>query len=373
MYANQDSSTYQPGGDGADVAATGHCERDAHAPGDVTAAPVSPGGVIPGESFQKEENPDDGESYSFVSFGGRGRLIAHPLPLPESPSNGAITDYLNCTFPFVVSDTALRTFFGDLIKVAGQQFVKVESRRKGMNGYHRSFDLGHFDAKFCCEGQRNTALLMLPGKACHTIPDWPALIELLRDRYKARITRWDGALDDAEGVHSVDWAVGKYLAGDFSNGGNKPSCNQRGNWIEPDGSGRTFYVGKRTNGKMLRIYEKGMQLGAKWHPWVRWEIELHNVDRVVPWDVLLSPGKYLAGSYPRATGWVSEEMSRIRTLKQEGEISYDHLVHYASTAYGPLLNVMMGVEGSPEQIVERLRRDSVPKRLRLPNVPKGVK
>ena len=41
--------------------------------------------------------------------------------------------------------------------------------------------------------------------------------------------------------------------------------------------------------------------------------------------------------------------------------------------YGPLLNVMMDVEGSSEVVVERLRRDSVPRRLRLPNVPDGVK
>lgn len=373
MYTTEKPSSIQANNEDAAVSTAGSLERQLHAPGDVTAAPVSPGGVIPGESFQNEEIPDGGERYDLVSIGGRGRIIAHPLPLPESPAEGAITDFLNCTFPFLVSDTALRTFFGDLIRVAGQQFVKVQSRGKGLNGYQRSFDLGHFEAKFCCGGQRNTALLMLPGKACHTIPDWPALIELLRDRYQARITRWDGALDDFEGGHSVNWAVDQYLSGAFSNGGNKPSCNQRGNWIEPDGAGRTFNVGKRENGKMLRVYEKGMQLGCKWHPWVRWEIELHNVDRVVPWDVLLNPGKYLAGSYPKATGWVKDEMSRIKTLKKEGDISYAHLVHYASTAYGPLLNVMMDVEGSPERIVERLRRDSVPRRLRLPSVPDGVK
>ncbi len=373
MLTNKNLNSSKARDGGADVSATGRTERTPRAPGDDTAAQATPGVVIPGESFHTEEIPNSGERYSLVNIAGRGRVIAHPLPLSESPAEGAITDYLNCSFPFSVSDKALRSFFADFARIAGQQFAQVESRAKGMNGYQRSFELGPNDAKFCCGGQNSTALLVLPGKACHTIPDWAALTELLRDRYKARITRWDGALDDFEGIHSVDWAVAKYREGDFSNGGNKPSCNQRGNWIEPDGSGRTFYVGKRQNGKMLRVYEKGMQLGAPWHPWVRWEIELHNVDRVVPWDVLLKPGQYLAGSYPKATGWVMDEMSRVQTLKKEGQISYDHLVHYASTAYGPLLNVMMDVEGSPEQIVERLRRDSVPKRLRLPNVPDGVK
>lgn len=37
-----------------------------------------------------------------------------------------------------------------------------------------------------------------------------------------------------------------------------PECDQAGNLINPNGDGRTFYVGKRKNGKMLRVYEKGM-------------------------------------------------------------------------------------------------------------------
>jgi phage replication initiation protein len=368
MYATNNLSNSQTNSGSAVVSTTGSPEPSARASGDGTAA--APGRVIPGESFQQGETPNGGESLSLVAIGGQARLIAHPQPLPESPADGAITDYLNCTFPFQGTDDALRAFFRDLIAVAGREFVKVESRGKGMNGYRRSFDLGAFGAKLCCGGQRNTAMLMLPGQACHTIPDWPALVELLRDNYHARITRWDGAFDDFAGDHSVDWAVEQYRAGKFSNGGNKPSCDQRGNWIEPDGTGRTFYVGKRKNGKMLRVYEKGMQLGAEWHPWVRWEIELHNIDRVIPWDVLLKPGQYLAGSYPMVTRWIDEAMSRIETLGKEGDISYDHLVHYAGEAYGRLVNVMLAIEGSSEQLVKRLWRDGKPKRLRLPDVPK---
>jgi DNA relaxase NicK len=48
-------------------------------------------------------------------------------------------------------------------------------------------------------------------------------------------------------------------------------------------------VGKRKNGKLLRVYEKGKQLGDESSPWVRWELELHNRDRVIPWEVLLEP------------------------------------------------------------------------------------
>ncbi len=48
----------------------------------------------------------------------------------------------------------------------------------------------------------------------------------------------------------------------------------------------------------MRIYEKGKQLGDPESPWVRWELELHNTDREIPFDVLLQPGRYVAGAYP---------------------------------------------------------------------------
>ncbi|MFY9328182.1 MAG: replication initiation factor domain-containing protein [Georgfuchsia sp.] len=349
----------------------GGTERKPRAP--CGSASSTPGLVIPGERLATAEIPDSGERHELVALGGKARIIAHPIPSENNPGDSAITDYLNCTFPFKTSHSSLSQLFTDLAEVIGAQFGNVTERGKGMNGYERSFDLGENGAKFCCVGQRDTGLLMLPGDACHTIRDWPVLIYLLRDDYGARITRWDGAVDDFEGIHSVDSAVAKYLNGDFTNSGNRPSCNQIGNWIEPDGSGRTFYVGKRQNGKMVRIYEKGMQCGVPFHPWVRWEVELHNVDRVVPWEVLLEPGKYVAGAYPKALGWLDVEASRIKTIKNASQLTYEHLVKCGSTAYGPLVNVMMGIEGSADKVIERLRKDRIPKRLQFPLVPDGVK
>jgi len=261
----------------ADSQASVRTERQPAARGDGEAA-QPPGIVIPGERLTIGDFPESGERHEFVAVGGQARLISHPLPHPVTPGYSAITDYLNCSFPFKATREMIRQFFDDLAKVVPQLEGAVE-RGKGLNGYERSFELGGDGARFCCVGQRDTGLLMLPGKACHTIPDWPALIKLLRDRYNARITRWDGAVDDYEGVHSVDWAVEQYKSGGFTNGGNKPSCKQIGNWIEPDGSGRTFYVGKRANGKMLRVYEKGMQCGQKFHPWVRWEVNIPRQSR----------------------------------------------------------------------------------------------
>lgn len=338
-----------------------------HLAHDNIAAEV-PGVVIPGERISDSRLSDTAESHEFVIKGKRLQVLSHPIPSPSSPGYAAITDFLNCTFPFKTDAESLANFFKALSVAAGEQFLNVKNRGRGLNGYERSYELGEDGAMFCCVGQRNTALLMLPGKVCHTIPDWEKLIVLLRDQYGARITRWDGAVDDFEGSHSVDWATEQYQAGKFTNGGNKPSCRQNGNWIEPDGLGRTLYLGKRENGKMLRVYEKGMQCGFKYHPWVRWELELHNVDRVVPWEVLLNPGQYVAGAYPKALSWIQDEMLRIRTVQKETKLSYDHLVACASMAYGRLFNVMLEVEDSPECVIEKLRKEGIPKRLRMPKV-----
>lgn len=328
-----------------------------------------PGVVIPGERISDSHNPDESESFELAIVGGRAALIAHPIPSQSTPRYAAITDYLNCTFPFNLQKLDLHKFIKDLANVAGQKFLNVKNRGKGMNGYEKSFDLGEDGAKFCYGGQRNTALLMLPGMVCHTIPDWQKLVELLRDQYGARITRWDGAVDDFEGIHSIDWAVNEYYADHFTNGGNRPSCRQNGNWLKLDGSGRTIYIGKRQNGKMLRIYEKGMQCGEPFHPWVRIELELHNVDRVIPWEVLLEPGKYVAGSFPKALSWIQDEMCRIKTLQNETTLSYKHLVECASIAYGRLLNVMLEVEGSPDKVLKKLQKAGKPKRLQMPTIP----
>ena len=73
-------------------------------------------------------------------------------------------------------------------------------------------------------------------------------------------------MDRFDGNPSVDDAVTFYQSNQFNAGGNRPSCSQLGNWIVPDGSGRTFYVGKRKNGKLLRVCEKGKQLGDSESP-----------------------------------------------------------------------------------------------------------
>ena len=91
---------------------------------------------------------------------------------------------------------------------------------------------------------------------------------------------------------------------------------------------------------------------------------MHNRDREIPWDVILEPGKYLTAAYP-CMGWVNEIQERIKTSQKTAQIAYAHLTHYASQAYGPLINIMLEVEGSPEKVIELLKRPGIPARLKL--------
>ena len=254
------------------------------------------------------------------------------------------------------------SFFQRFSEVTGGIFGGMTDRERGLHGWKKSFAFDRGNVMFALGGQRGTALLSIPGEGCAFISDWEKLKCFLRDELAGKITRWDGAADDFEGKHSVDLAVALYKLGGFKSGGREPKPKQHGNWITPDDLGRTFEVGIRKNGKLARIYEKGKQLGCPSNPWVRWEVELHSIDRHIPWDVLTRPGEYVAGAYP-CLSWVSEQASRIRTVKAQDDISYTRLKHVGSLAYGALINVMLQREGSAERVVELLRREGVPKRL----------
>lgn len=327
--------------------------------------------VIRGESSSETPPPEVGERYEIIArSGGRGHIVTIPEPRISTPSRAAITDWLNCTFPLEESPEALATLFHQFTGIAGDEFAPMAEVGKGFHGWRRSFDLGNSTAKLGIGGQRGKALLSLPGTACARISldAWPQLVALLHDHYNATITRWDGAVDDYIGARNVEWAVEQYLTNGFSTGGNRPSCSQQGDWIGDGETGRTFYVGKRKNGKLLRVYEKGKQLGDPTSPWVRFELELHNRDRIIPWDVLLNPGGYVAGAFP-CLSWITEDANRIRTTKNSLQIAYDTLTFHARRGYGRLINVMLKQEGSAEKVVEKLIREGIPARLDIPIPP----
>lgn len=184
-----------------------------------------------------------------------------------SRSQAALTDWLNVTFRFHPHDCTTDTFFTRFSEVTKGAFGGMTDQERGLHGWQHSFKFDRGNVVFAFGGQRYTAFLSLPGEGCSFITDWLSFSFFLRDELKARITRWDGAVDDFKGIHSVDEAVELYKSGGFNHGGRNPQPRQHGNWITPDTLGRTFEVGNRKNGKLIRIYEKGKQLGDPTNPW----------------------------------------------------------------------------------------------------------
>jgi phage replication initiation protein len=341
---------------------------------DATAAAALPPQVKRGESPYTLHDPDTGEKMIAVPTrsGRMGAFAFISLPEGQAHPYGAIIDWLNFTFPMAAFRDRLQELFALILEYLGPEFAPIVERRAGFHFYEHAYDLGSTGAKFAFGGNEDTGLISLTGEACSVISDWSRVIELGRDRLGGHISRVDPARDDYVGAHSVDEALQLYREGLFGIGGRRPKMKQFGNWDSPDGSGRSIAIGKRENGKRLQIYEKGMQLGALGHPWTRWELSLGNTGRVIPWDILEEPGRYLAGAYPKALAWVQSESSRIVTLQKQTKISYDALVGHASKHYGALIGLMREVEGSDEKVVRKLTRPGTPRRLQHPGIDRPV-
>ena len=219
--------------------------------------------------------------------------------------------------------------------------------------------------------QNGRVMLSLSGAGTQLVEEWELLSEWI-DTSNAKITRCDLAVDFIDGYYSIDDAIADYHAGNFkaAAGGSSPSAKL----IHDMGSneGKTFYIGKRENGKMLRIYEKGKQLGDILSNWVRAEVELHNKDRVIPCDILLNPQAYWSGMNPAFSALIPFATKQVKTAKKVIEATLSSLSHYASVGYGKLLNSLMQLtDGDADAVVNFLVQEGTPRRLRQPLVAIG--
>ena len=291
------------------------------------------------------------------------RLVTRGENHSSYPSHkAAFIDWLNFTFRYKVAgnedlmrfDECLRGVFG---------FGIGGNRHKGHLNYEQSWELGNNYGIFATGGHSvgGTSLISLSGQGCSVVKDWLAVHDFILDK-QGRITRIDLTHDDFEGLITLAQVKEWFEAGDFHSGkGHPPS----GEFIDDfdSGKGKTLYVGSGKNGKVLRIYEKGKQLGDPKSPWVRWELELHNKDRVLDLDTLLYPARYLAAGYPPCA-WISSNQCRIKTATTTLAIELDVLNRAAKKSYGKLIWFSWKVLGlSPLEIVERLAEEGIPKRL----------
>lgn len=239
---------------------------------------------------------------------------------------------------------------------------------KGWNGYQHRHDIQHgnnaANLGLIAHGgtsQRGSVHIELNAQACALIPDWQPL-GAWGELHKASITRVDLAHDDLTGQSiTVEIGLAWHKAGEFNSNG-RPA---KARLIDDlgTGDGKTLYVGNRAYGKMLRIYEKGKQLGDPDSPWVRVEVELHNKSRLIPWEVLIRPTPYLAGAYP-CLAYLSAEQKKIQTIHKAATISLESSIHHLRQTGGKLVNLMMQTHGGDAfAVVDELKREGIPRRL----------
>lgn len=302
-------------------------------------------------------------------FGSPRPVTRGETPTDRSDTTTVKIDWLNATF--VQPDRWTPVQFIAVVGTAiGRQLSGVQGR--GMFGFEHgiklfvqvgsiSYTIGTL--AWGGEAQKGRCMLQLTGAGCAVVRSWARFKRLLVV-LDARITRVDLAADFLDGQYSVDDAVRMYQAGEFNNGGRSPSSAVAGDWFG-GALGRTLYVGKATNGKMLRVYEKGRQMGQPLSEWVRFEVQLGNRDRVIPLEVLVQREEFMAGCYPALRDMLGQAGKKIDTTRAEVAATVGHLMHHLKKSYGKVLGVLADSFGaSPADLIDELRIVGTPRGLK---------
>lgn len=307
------------------------------------------------------DSPTVGERIAVVpGHDNRAVLIQHPLPHDEAPPDAAIIDWFACTLR-LSPGYALKALMADLTALFGIETFTVSP--KGWCGYHKRIDLDGCGL-LAWEGvaQRDTAHLSLNAHGCARVSDWQA-VQVWGEAHQARIARVDLAHDDYSGkVWNAERLRAEYQSDGFiGDDGRKPRSSLVGDWDNAE-KGRTYYVGSRAAGKMLRGYEKGKQLGEMDNPWFRLELELRGTNRVIPWNVLIQPGRYLAGSYPCLSSIASSPLA-LETSVKVASMDYDKTLLHLKKQWGQFINLVQDVEhGDLASAMQALIRPGHPER-----------
>lgn len=342
---------------------------------DVTIKPLYDNGKTIFVDSAPQLPDDDGTELKIAikNHNGTYNLVKVPVPVVSTDGKSAFID--QCSFTVYIcnlpdgEDNAVAFVAGSLSKIFG--FSATSRRDKGFSGYNHTYILGDNWGHLNYGGQNDTINVHITGTGCSkALIGWEYRLHDWLTKYAGRLTRADAAADFFNGEYSPEQAEQDYKDGKMSLTNRQPFAEPRGDWYHGRG-GKTFYVGKRISGKLLRVYEKGKQLLGdialraidethqlyKYTQWVRVECEWHNTGRVIPLDILLEPGKYLAGAYP-ALSFISEVQDRIKTIKKTAELTVEKVKAVFKHQMGAWLYALLGLFGA--DVVNDLVRQKVP-------------
>jgi phage replication initiation protein len=260
---------------------------------------------------------------------------------------------------------AIKSFFNDI-----SIETHLHHRDRGIFGFYASADIqceGVNLGIIASGGNNGRTYVSITGLGC-SLMNMRKLADFIR-KENCRISRIDLAYDDFKGKKTVHDCRQAYRDGHFTNRGQVPNSEAVGPWDNQEawGKGLTYYVGKRQNGKMLRVYEKGKQLGDPTSQWVRHEVELRRVGKFnLSPDMLVDTYRYFVGAYENWLDFVPvNKVKKAVRIKKEIQCTVQHLQRYARQSYGAFINVMKSLGDSPDDIVRKLiRKDEIPKRLK---------
>ena len=353
--------------------------------------------------FSQTEYNKISQSLSKVVLDSRGKPVEQALRIPCA-AESVVVDALNMTM-------LVETFYPDLPKIFMNRDLTDESKRetayhcaaqiavilgyllgddfneiydigKGQHFYKYAFRIGSPDTPLgtICLGNKKgeSCLILITGHGCHVASDgWEFGLHqwLSTVAVNPKITRCDLAHDDFEGAYSsAEWANECETQGKFALTNRLPQVQLLGDWKRHEGRGRTLQVGSRESGKLIRIYEKGKQLGDLESLWLRSELELSNKSKVIPLDVLLYPTQYFIGAYPYCAELISLATKngeiptprKIEIIQKTAKIQLDKSLEILKHQFGKYLRTYREIYGSDTEIMDLLvsdKKDFYPKRL----------
>jgi phage replication initiation protein len=280
----------------------------------------------------------------------------------------AIVDWLNVTFDHNFDLIQVRDVMEDLLSIP-----IVGETANAKYGFDHCIRLkawfgGQLIPFAMCmwggEQQRGRAMISIEGGGCRAIKDWSKFRDYLESLKNSRITRVDLAVDLLDGDYTVDDAKDWVLQGDFNNGGRPPRIDTQGDWLTQV-HGRTLYVGQSQNGKMMRAYEKGKQLGDLESDWVRFEVQFGSKDRIIPFEILTDRDKFFAGAYPALKPVLDVASEKIKTTRTRTAITLEKAIDHITSSCGKWINFFIDHGNESADLVEAVRVRALPRRLTI--------
>lgn len=290
------------------------------------------------------------------------------IPLRRGQKDSAFIDAITFTIKKQTIDIVKGICINDIEYIAAYSEILMEifgfgvseKLGKGRYFYNAFYRLGGEKNDYGTVhigGQRETILVEITGTGCQAAKQgWEQrLYDFLSQAVRPQITRIDCAHDFFNGEYTPEQAMIDHNNGLFNRANKRPKSELRGTaWREEDYTGKTFYVGRRNSSKLVRIYEKGRQLGDKDSLWTRFEIEFRNKDCIIPLEILNAPGEFLTGAYPVGEQLFNTPAISIEASEKKLNISFDSKLMHAKNQVGRMVRFLNDIGWTAEQIIEAL-------------------